>query len=371
MSHETFDPITRNIRAIETESRQAISAAETAIASMRRKRSNSRVVTVAAYQTVFDTLGECLAATNQAHDSVVAHAHLVADNIAERSKRNVLGIRQSLLETANTMLGMTEFAADALPSGVYDPSNAVDTIAAALRKAGLIEENPTLERFAISRNQVGYVASFKLEAYEIVIVVTVEASSQGKNIGEGSDEITVSVWEDRKPPLWDTSYHAAAGVPINVGNPKGKSLGKWTKQTDNALFDYVASVLSKEVRIPSSNSAYVRDTPMEHTNRYGTHLGRSGKQGQSKFDDSSVTTILGTAIQALTVGEQGEYVINLDPHVVNKMTLARFICDTIQQHTTQPLEGKVRMHKEGYYQIMYASKAILGPLIDSILEGKF
>ena len=73
----------------------------------------------------------------------------------------------------------------------------------------------------------------------------------------------------------------------------------------------------------------------------------------------------------LTVGEQGEYVINLDPHVVNKMTLARFICDTIQQHTTQPLEGKVRMHKEGYYQIMYASKAILGPLIGSILDGKF
>lgn len=370
MSHETFDPITRNIRAIEIESRQAISEAETAIAAMRRKRTANRFVTVAAYQAVFDKLGACLADTNQAHDSVVAHAHLVADNISARSKKNVLAIRQSIVETANELLNMTAFNRTALPQGVYDPGQAIDMITAALFKAGLITENPSMETFAISRTQVGYIASFALEQYVISIVVTISATSEGKNLGEGSDEIVVSVWEDRIPPLWDTSYHAAAGVPINAGNPKGKNLGKWTKQTDNALFAYVANVLSKDVRIPSSNTVSVPRTPMEHTNRYGTYIGRQGKAGSEKFDDLSVATILGTSISATTTGEQGEYVINLNPQTVNKITLATFIMDTIQQFTKERLGGRVRMHREGYYQIMYDSASKVSNVINGILDGK-
>lgn len=370
MSHETFDPITRNIRAIEDTSRLAIAEAETAIASMRRKRNNNRFVTVAAYQEIFDKLGACLASTNQAHDSVVAHAHLVADNIASRSRSNVLEIRKSILETANEMFSMTAFNRTGLPEGVYDPGPAIDRITEALKKSGLITENPSLESFTISRNQIGYVATFGLEQYMISIVVTIQAPNGSKDLGEGSDEINVSVWEDRMPPLWDDSYHKAASVPVNIGNREGKSLGRWTKQTDNALIDYVATVLSRDVKLNNNSTPGVPQTTMKYTNRYGTQMGRAGKQGSEKFDGKPVSVILSSAIASLTTGQKGQYIINLDPRTVNKITLARYIIDTIQQFTKEPLEGEVQLHKDGYYQILYPSAQKTSDLINAILEGK-
>lgn len=381
MSHETFDPITRNIRAVEVESRQAIANAETAIASMQRRKSrkpnDNFGITVAAYQENFDKLGACLQSVNQAHDNVIAHAHLVADNIASRSTRNVLAIRKSLMETASEMLSLTSFNRTGLPKGVYDPGGAIDRITAALNKSGLLLENPSLDTFTLNHNQIGYIATFSLEKYMFSIVVTVAASSEGMNLGDGADSISVSVWENRVPPIWDSSYHEANSVPLPVGNAKGRNMGRWTRQTDAAIIDYVSSVLSKEIQIPTTGSRdAVPDTHMEYTNRYGTKIGRTAKKGSNKFDDSSVATILANAITASTKGNQGEMVLHLDPRVINKATLARYILDVIKQCATSEersiVEGRVRLNREGgFYEIRFDSAKKMAPIINRALEGKF
>src|ERR1700740_260520 len=190
MSKQTFDPITRSIRTIETEARLAIASAETAIASARRKRRP----TVAGLKEAFDKVGTCLQNTNQLYDNVVAHSHLVADNIASRSQRNVVKVRNNLQEVANQKLQLTGVGSG-LPEGVYNPQNAFDTIEAALKKSGLLDGEPKYSSFTIDTNEIGFIATYNLEEYQVAIVVSV--GSGIKTLGSGSDVIVVSVWEAR------------------------------------------------------------------------------------------------------------------------------------------------------------------------------
>lgn len=366
MTQETFDPITRNIRAIETEARVVIASAETAIASMRRKRNP----TVAAYQDTFNKLGECLQATNAAHDLVVAHAHLVADNIATRSRTNVLNIRATLMETANEMLS---HVTPSVMEGVYDPNQAFIKIEAALQSKGLLAKPAEYSTIAMSRTAIASIAMFFLERYTISVIVVVETTSEGKNLGENSDKITVSVWEDRIPQVWDRSYHDANSQVLSEGPLGKKSLGRWTRQTDSALVDYVATILSKDVTIPTTDRGFdeVRTSPLENTNRYGTSIGRPLKQGSDKFAYQQKRDIVRNAVSGYTVGAQGEYVLNLEPRAVNKTTLARYIADTIKDlgKGADIGEATVRMHQDGYYQIMFSSDKLIGPLLNEILDG--
>ena len=365
MTQETFDPITRNIRAIETEARVVIASAETAIASMRRKRNP----TVAAYQSVFNKLGECLQATNAAHDLVVAHAHLVADNIASRSRNNVLTVRDSLLETANQMLSHVQ---PSVMQGVYDPSRAFASITTALDKKGLLEKPPAVQSMALSRTAVGYIITYQLERYMISVVVIVETTSEGKNLGEGSDKISVSVWEDRVPQIWDRSYHDANSKDIaSSDSPVGKKdLGRWTRQTDAALVDYVATVLSRDVVIPNEGRpADVPPTYKQNTNRYGTQIGHAGKAGSAKFDFAKQRDILKAAIINRGTGPQGQYTIDLDPRAVNKAHLARYILDIIKEMArgSDLNEGSVRLHRDGYYQILFDSEKKVSSILREVL----
>jgi hypothetical protein len=360
MSKQTFDTVTRNIRAVETKSRLAISNAEAVINKTRRMR----YITIAANQELFNELGACLQEANQLHDVVVANAHLVNENIARRSRRNVLSVRDSLLETANRLL---ELCSPQVPATTYNPDAAFAKIGEALSRNGLLVEEPNRTQVSVSERQVIHVATFRLEQLTLSIVVSIEAGPL-KNLGQASDIITVSVWQDRLPPVWDTSYHDAAGVTVSVGNPKGHNLGRYTKQTDSALIDYVSSVMGRDVIIPNGSSPpKARNTPAERTNRYSTNLGHPAKEGNAKNDFVQRKDIIRSSIEAMTRGRQGEVILKLNPQAVNKSTMARYVLGLLQAMTKADLAGAVSFNRAGYYQLVFPIPDHIIPILDGTL----
>lgn len=362
MSKQTFDTVTRNIRASEAEAQVVISRVNSIVNGARRQRKLS----VSANKAVFDSLSECLQKTNSLHDVVVANAHLVADNIAARSRRNVLQVRENLLAAANKMLELCSLVG--LPEGIYNPENAFNRITDALTKDGLLLDDPNKMQVAIDEQRAVYVISYNLISMTISIVVSVEVADV-QQLGKNGGVISVSVWEDRLPPIWDTSYHDAAGVMMPVGN--SKKLGNWTKQTDSALVDYVASVLSNTVKIRTENSPpIVPATPAERTNKYSTFLGRPAKHGSSNFDYQTQIEVMHNAIEGMTVGKQGELILRLNPAIISKASLARYILGIIQSFTPQDLGGSVNFNKDGYYEISFPSESKFGQIVLDALSGK-
>jgi hypothetical protein len=368
-SKQTFDSVTRSIRAAEADARIAIASADAIINQSARK--TRRALTVTSKKEVFDKLTACLQTTNQLHDTVVAHSHLVAENIANRSQRSVLNIRQNILETANKLLELCSPSSMAISSVVYNPSNAFNKIATALERDGLLEPDGVNNmQFAMNDQQVIYVTSYRLSQMTLSIIVSVETGSSAKSVQDVGGDIIVSVWEDRLPPVWDASYHEAAGKSIQLG--KRHNLGKSTKQTDAALIDYFSSVVSKNVTIRNDSSPpAVAPTYAYKTNRYNTFLGRPHKQGSDKFDFATQAQVLKSAIDSMSVGKQGELVLRCDPQTINKVTMARYILQIIQNNSADDLAGGVRFNSEGFYEITFPSNAMIGPKVTMALEGKW
>jgi hypothetical protein len=369
-SKQTFDSVTRSIRAAEADARIAIASADAVINQGARK--NRRALTVTSEKVIFDKLSACLQTTNQLHDTVVAHSHLVAENIASRSRASVLNIRDSILETANRLLELCAPVnpGDPISSATYNPANAFFKITTALQRDGLLEDEPTQTQFAMSAQQTLYVISYRLAQMTLSIIVSVECKSSAKTVLDTGGEVVVSVWEDRLPPVWDTSYHDAAGTSIQLG--KRRNLGHWTKQTDAALIDYFSSVVSKSVAVRNDSTApHVAQTFGDKTNRYNTFLGRPAKQGSEKFDFQTQAQILQGAIDSMSIGEQGELVLRCNPQVINKATMARYILQIIQNNSADDLGGGVRFNKAGYYEVTFPSNAMLGSKVSLALEGKW
>lgn len=365
MSKQTFDPITRSIRAAEAEARQVISATETAIASGRRKRNN----TIEDHKPVFDRISACLDNANQLHDLVVASSHLVADNIAARSQRHIMTMRNGLSETAARMIELCNPVQ--LPQGLYSPIGALTEIDALLSKNGWITEPTKIEQIYADRSSVVTNASYKLVGgYKFSVMVFVQSFTPGDDVLKGHNKITVSVWEDRTPPpVWDMSYHEATSEEISTKG--GKNVGQWTKQTDNAIIDYVASVLAKtQVRIPTARDLQiVPPTIQDKPSLYGTFIPRRGREGSEKFNGISRKEILRLAIQESEFGEQGEFIIVLSK-TIDKAPLARYILDILQDYLGRPnLGAKIKQTRDGLFKLLIPSASIQAFDISKALSG--
>lgn len=371
MSKETFDPITRSIRVAETKARQAITGAENAIVAHGKKKPR----TVESFRPVFDELGTCLEEVAALYDNVVAHSHLVPTNIADRSRRNVLEIRKGLTEVSNAMLQIVRLENDFPINGVYNPQGAFDLITDALKKDGYLTEDPQISTMKIDASSIGFIATYKLEQYVFSIVVTVSAGL-GSVLGNGADNAVVSVWENRLPPVWDTSYHNTAGQMLPIGT--SKRLGKWTRQTDQALVDYVAATIGKDVKL-STPSSYpgARKSPHFDANRYDTSRVRTGRNGSEQFDYESHATILEGAVTGVSIGPQNTLVLQLNPKTITKSTLALYILNIIQGYSKTDLCGQVGFNggitggdPEANYEIVYPSALLVGNIVTNILDGK-
>lgn len=356
MSKQSFDPITRSIRAAEAQARQTVAAVDTVIESSRRKRN----LTLATFQPLFKSIDECLNSANQLHDAVTVNAHFVADNISERSHRNINNVRSGLLEAASRMVELC--SVEQLPQGVYDPTYAFSEIDSLLAKNGWIDKPTVTRKFYSDRSQVVYIAGYTLVGgYSFSVVVSVQANNHNVKLEDGDNKITVSVWEDQSaPPVWDMSYHESTCEEIAI---KGtKQLGRWTKQTTNAIIDYVASVLSKvQVKVPTARDMQTVPRSIgDKPSIYGTFKPRPERQGTEKFKGATRNDILRQAIHSVALGEKGEFEINLH-NVIDKSTLARYVLSIIQDQVGRPdLNGSIRLHRDGYYQIQLPSAVIQG-----------